>query len=204
MTDKHHRAGPLAPDDRRRAIIEAVLPLLIARGPAVTTRELAEAAGVAEGTIFRVFPDKHALIHEAVKFSMDPEPIRKALSEIYLDAPLETQLAEAARILLEHFHEVMAVVSSLRTMRPIESERPPGLPAFVTEANEVVNRSLAVLFESHRARLRLAPEKSAALFRGLVLVSVHPALGMTDKLSVDEIVDVLLTGVLDPASELVT
>ncbi|HBX79727.1 MAG TPA: TetR/AcrR family transcriptional regulator, partial [Propionibacteriaceae bacterium] len=49
------RAAPLSPDDRRRALIAATRPLLAEFGPDVSTRRIAEAAGVAEGTIFRVF-----------------------------------------------------------------------------------------------------------------------------------------------------
>ena len=55
LGDMTPRAAPLSPDERRRAIVDAVLPLLIEHGRAVTTRQMAEAAGIAEGTIFRVF-----------------------------------------------------------------------------------------------------------------------------------------------------
>src|SRR5690606_7710841 len=41
------RARPLSPEERREAILEAVLPLLRERGRDVTSRELAEASGVA-------------------------------------------------------------------------------------------------------------------------------------------------------------
>ena len=44
-------------------IVDAVVPLLLEHGGDVTTRQIAEAAGIAEGTIFRVFPDKAALLH---------------------------------------------------------------------------------------------------------------------------------------------
>ena len=71
---KHGRAAPMSSDNRRRAIVEAVIPLLIEQGANVTTREIAGAAGIAEGTIFRVFPDKCALIHEAIKAGMDRRP----------------------------------------------------------------------------------------------------------------------------------
>ena len=66
------RAAPLPPDERRAAILLAVRPVILARGAAVTSRELAEAAGVAEGTLFRVFTDKVTLVREAVLAAVDP------------------------------------------------------------------------------------------------------------------------------------
>ncbi len=58
---KSRRAESLPPDERRAMIIEAMLPLLLEHGEMVTTRQIAEAAGIAEGTIFRVFADKDEL-----------------------------------------------------------------------------------------------------------------------------------------------
>jgi AcrR family transcriptional regulator len=200
---KHTRAEPLAPDDRRRAIIEAVIPLLTAHGSAVTTKQMAEAAGIAEGTIFSVFPDKHALIHEAVRFSMDPAPVQKVLSEIHPDAPIEVQLAEAARILLERFEGVVALITALRTTPATDSKLALGPPSFVAEANAAINESLTELFTRHRDRLRIEPSRAAAAFRGLVFAGGHPMISRGEKLTVDEIVDVLLSGVVDPVVETV-
>jgi len=197
VNSRQHRAEPLAPDDRRRAIIKAVLPLLVAEGPGVTTRQLAAAAGIAEGTIFRVFPDKHALIHEAIKVSMDPAPVQQALSEIHSEATLQEQMTEAARILIERFDEVIALVSSLRNAPPIGPNRPPGPPPFIAEANTAINHSLTELFERHEGVLRIKPARAAALFRGLVFASVHPAFGPTERQNVNEIVDVLISGIID-------
>jgi len=56
--------------DTRRALIDAALQVFVQRGFArATTREIAQTAGVAEGTIYRHFADKHALFHE-VFFSL--------------------------------------------------------------------------------------------------------------------------------------
>ena len=65
------RATALPPSERRAEIIAATLPLVLAHGAAVTTRQIAEAAGIAEGTIFRVFPDKESLIEAVVESAFD-------------------------------------------------------------------------------------------------------------------------------------
>ena len=82
----------MPPEARRDAILEAVIPLLIERGAAVTTAEMARASDIAEGTIFRVFPDKSALIFEAVKVTMDPESVRAAMDAISPTETLQDQL----------------------------------------------------------------------------------------------------------------
>lgn len=204
MCARHRRAEPLAPDDRRRAIVEAVIPLLIERGAAVTTRQMAEAAGIAEGTIFRVFPDKAALIHEAVRVSFDPGPVQRQLSEIYPEASIEVQLAEAARILLEWFEGVISVLSILRTLpHSGDPQRAPGPPPFVAEANAAINDSLAEIFERHGDRLRIEPQRAASGFRGLLLASGHPTMSLTERLTVDEIVGILLSGIVQPVGSMV-
>jgi AcrR family transcriptional regulator len=188
----------LAPEDRRRAIIQAVLPLLVEHGASVTTKQMAEAAGIAEGTIFRVFPDKHALIHEAVRFTVDPAPIQRGLEEIDPDAPIEIQLAEAAQLVLEKLEGVMTLMAALRTAPALPEGRPMGTPPFVIEANAAINKALAGLFERHLDRLRIEPARAAAAFRGLIFAGGHPLLSRTERLTVDEMVGVLLEGVVVP------
>ena len=56
------RAQPMTPDDRRAMIAEQAIPLFIEFGSSLTTRQLAEHLGIAEGTIFRAFGDKDALV----------------------------------------------------------------------------------------------------------------------------------------------
>lgn len=56
----------MAPGSRREMIVRAALPLVIEHGSAVTTRQIARAAGIGEGTIFRVFADKDELLEACV------------------------------------------------------------------------------------------------------------------------------------------
>ena len=197
MSPKQKRAEPLPPDDRRRAIIDAVLPLLVAQGAAVTTREMAEAAGVAEGTIFSVFPDKAALIHEAIKVSMDPDPIADALAAISPTGPLDEQLDSAARILLGHYDRVSVLVGIIRTLRSTHGEPPPGARRFVADSHKRILTAITDLFAHHEDRLRIEPARAAAVFQGLIHASLQPLFPAEAKLSTEEIVAVVLSGVAD-------
>lgn len=187
------RAQPLPAEDRRRAIVTAVLPLLVREGASVTTRQLAEAAGVAEGTLFRVFPDKHALIRHALEHVMDPAPVREALAEIHSGAELEVQLAEAARILLERTDEVMALFGVARTLGPGKEHRPSKVPSFVADFHREVVAGLTELFERHRGELSIEPARAAVAFRSLLFA--RASLPAAENLTVQEIVEVLLSGV---------
>jgi AcrR family transcriptional regulator len=193
------RADPLAPDDRRRAIIEAVTPLLIRQGANVTTRQMAEAAGIAEGTIFRVFPDKFALVHEAVRVNMDPEPVRRQLAGIDPTTSIEAQVAEAARLILDYSEKVITLFTAVRSLPSKDAHRSSGPPRYVVDANEAIHHSLTELFERHRDRLRIEPALAAAALRSLIFASAHPSMGFGEQFTVDEIVSVLLTGIVEPA-----
>jgi len=107
------RAKPLAPDDRRDAILDAVVPLLREKGREVSTRELADAAGVAEGTLFRAFGDKEKLIAAAVERIFDPTPLWAALRGIDVTLPLEAKLHEVLTRMHEHFRRVVSAVIAL-------------------------------------------------------------------------------------------
>src|SRR5215210_9494742 len=107
------RAPSMPPEARRAAIIEATLPLLLERGAGISTRQIAEAAGIAEGTIFRVFPDKDAVIRAAVDQAFDPEPTDEALEAIDRALPFEAQLAEAVRIMQRRLCDIWRLVSAV-------------------------------------------------------------------------------------------
>jgi len=68
---------------RRRLIVEAVTPLFARKGFAgVTTREIAQAAGVSEALVFRHFPTKAALYDEILKLGCQGDPKLVRLEEL--------------------------------------------------------------------------------------------------------------------------
>lgn len=113
------RAKPLAPEDRRDAILDAVVPLLREKGRDVSSRQLADAAGVAEGTLFRAFGDKETLIAAAIERIFDHAPLWAALRGIDGDASFEHKLDRVVALLREHLSAIVTAVIALSI-----SERP--------------------------------------------------------------------------------
>lgn len=202
MNTKQNRARPLSPEARRNAILEAVIPLLVERGASVTTADMAQAADIAEGTIFRVFPDKAALIFEAVKKTMDPDSVRAAIESIDPDQSLQGQLTAAGRILLERFERVSALAEVLRSMPDPSNGRRAAAHGFVTQANTAISVAVAELFERHTDQLLVTPARAAAAFRGLIFASANPWMVPGERLTIDEVVSVLSSGILTPESSM--
>ncbi|MDH5291940.1 MAG: TetR/AcrR family transcriptional regulator, partial [Acidimicrobiia bacterium] len=100
------RAAPLPPEERRASIIEAVLPLLMEQGAAVTSRQLAAAAGVSEGTIFNAFGDKEALLAAVLAAAVDTAPFERAIAAIGSELPFEERLAEAVVLIQRRIADI--------------------------------------------------------------------------------------------------
>jgi len=181
-----------------------VIPLLLEKGSPLSTREIADAAGVAEGTVFSVFPDKASVMIEAVKATVDPESTTTALAEIPIDVPLEQQLESAAGLLMERGQRIGILVGVLRSMQPSGATRPPSAQRFIAESHTAILTALTELFERHEGRLKPAPGRAAVVFWGFVFANVHALMESDDKLSPSEIVDLVLHGIAAPDTERTT
>jgi AcrR family transcriptional regulator len=70
-------------DERRKAIVAAAVPLFARKGFAgTTTRELAEAAGISEGLLFRHFPSKKHLYGEILQLGCEGDPALERLAAL--------------------------------------------------------------------------------------------------------------------------
>ncbi len=195
-TARQRRAEPLPPEERRRHVAERVAALLIERGAAVTTKQLAEHAGVAEGTLFSVFPDKRALIEGAIQVRVDPTPLQSAIAAIDRDLDLVAQVAAAARLISSKTDEIIALLAVLHTLDRHDSERDSTAKASLVNWSEGVRVAVTGLLSEHRGRLRVPPRQAAAAVLGLVVAARRPYAGPDDALSLDEIVDVAMFGAL--------
>ncbi|HEY8526287.1 MAG TPA: helix-turn-helix domain-containing protein [Acidimicrobiales bacterium] len=181
-TGRRRRAAALPPAERRAAIIEATLPLLLEHGLSVTTRHIAEAAGIAEGTIFRVFPDKESLVQATVDAVIDPTPTERAIEAIDRHQPFEDQLRAAVAVLQRR----VAVIWRLFSAIGVKPSRPPQPP--------LASPALTALLAAHAKQIRLDPAAAARCLRSLTLAASAPALA-GEPMTADEIVALFLDGV---------
>jgi AcrR family transcriptional regulator len=195
----------MAPDERRKAILDALIPLLVERGGDVTTREIAEAAGIAEGTIFRVFPDKATLLFAAAEEAINPADGQEAFDAAMAEAgDLREHIVIAASRVLDRMRLTMAVMGAVRpylaamyhdASHTKKNQVPHGPPEFMLKAQHDLHLRLTGLFVPYADQLAVAPETAALALRSLTFGSARPELGLSPALTPDEIADLVLDGV---------
>lgn len=161
----------MSPEQRREAIVEAVLPLVRQHGAKITTKQIAQAADIAEGTVFRAFNDKDELLRTCVTAALRPDELCSAVRAIDRDTDAATRLTAASRLFLDHFTRFGELVHTLATSGfDLRGSRAEGKPSPMDVREQFIrdlNAALASLFEPHE--LRIPPERLAELLQALVL-----------------------------------
>ncbi|MFF7700288.1 TetR/AcrR family transcriptional regulator [Streptomyces lydicus] len=192
-------------------VVAAALPLVAEYGAAVTTSQIARAAGIGEATIFRAFKDKDEVLDACVAEAVGTDHVLRELATISLDEPLDVRLTEAAEALHAHMERMGTVVGALHAsghLRPgrggpdgregREGQHGAGTPPDARAQSFLALRDGVVeLIEPDRDACRLSPEKVATAFLGLLFTRLHtPAPGAEAPLSPEELIAVLLHGSL--------
>ena len=186
------RATPLPPDERRAALIAATEPLLEQFGREVSTRQIAEAACVAEGTIFRAFTTKDALIDAVMEDIFDVQRTCDELDGIDPALDLEQRMVAAVQVLQTRLRRMFALFHSMRLgPRPDQSD----FRARQHSDNERLNAAIARLLQPDQDRLRVSPAEAADALRAVTFGLTHPIVGLDRKPRPEQIVDLALHGI---------
>jgi AcrR family transcriptional regulator len=103
-------------DERRAAIALATVPLLESHGAQVSTRQIAVAAGVAEGTLFRAFDDKVELLTAAAERALDPAAGVAEIDDLPRAADLAAELAQLADVMAARGRRVRRVMFAVHAI----------------------------------------------------------------------------------------
>jgi AcrR family transcriptional regulator len=182
-------------------IVRAVLPLVIEHGAAVTSSQIAQAAGIGEGTIFRAFKDKDELLDTCVLAALDPGDALAAIAEIPLDQPLADRLTEAAGTLRAHLQRMGALMAAMHGSGRgghRDPEQRGNRRGGRRESMALMRGAMVELFEPEKDKLRLPAEQLASLFLALLFTRsrMDPD---DDGPTTREIVDVFLNGAVEIA-----
>ena len=183
----------MSPEERRAAIVRAARPLFLEHGRATSTRLVAEAAGIAEGTVFRAFATKQELVDAVLDAEFDPEVFLEDVRSIDPGLDLRERLVAYTTLLQRRFVGIFALMAALGVPKPP--------PRFTDAAarRRLAQEGLASLLAEDADRFSLPVERVVHLVRLLTFSGSHPHISDQRPLSPEEIADVILHGVLRPA-----
>ncbi len=209
QTEEHRTGRQRAPamnvELRRAAIVAYTIPLLVEQGPTVTTSQIAEAAGIAEGTVFRAFRDKRELLVECLRTAIESEGEANLVETIDPTLPLAERLTRAIDFANQYQQRVWAVAQAVRSagvdMHELQRDHkhedgpPAGLLRMFTAVTGV--------FAADADALRVEPELAARMLLGLAMASrlERAGFGSTIATPADDIVDLFLHGTLKTDAE---
>ena len=192
---RRRRVPAMSPDDRRAALVEATIPLLYEHGVDVSTRQIAAAAGVAEGTIFGVFPDKTSLIVAALARALDVRPTLDALDAIDESLGLRDRLVEATRLIHDRFSRNANLMNAARTLVFSSGDHQEAAGQMM-KSRELLQAAIAMVITPDATQLRRSPESAARLLLLFVGANAFGPFGEPGEFRPAETVSLLLDGLL--------
>ncbi len=168
----------------------------------MSTREIAQAAGVAEGTIFRAFETKHDLIHATIHTALMPDAAITRIAELPDGQTLVDRVAAIIDVLRDEIHRTRSLFAHFvrPTGQPAEGPpRPPfgGIrpPFNPHETKNRLNAAVAVALQPYSGELAVSTAFATNLLSALAFASSFTLTEGEPTISSEELSDVVLHGI---------
>lgn len=167
----------------------------MAHGAGFTTKQVAEAAGVAEGTVFRVFSSKQDLLDAVIDDVLDPGPMVRAIQEFPEDPDLPARVTRIVRLLHDNIAGVAALFAALHAMpSPDVALHHHGTKHPMSSRISALQDVLEETLTPWAAQLRTDLPRAAAFIRSVSLATYHPMFSDHIHIAPDEVAGLLVHG----------
>lgn len=192
----------MAPDDRRRAIVDATVELLLNKGVDLSTKEIAQAAGVAEGTIFRAFETKDEVINAAICAAMQPDAALARIAELPSNQPLDERVEALLDVLVAEIRRTRSLLLHLAHGRnhPASSHdhRHPS-PGGIHDARNRLSQATVDALDGYADQLRIPPQTAGHMLTALAVAETVTLTPDELSPSPETMADVVLHGIAEGA-----
>ncbi len=167
--------------------------MLVSHGEKVTTRQIAEAAGIAEGTIFRVFANKDEVIEAVIDDLTDLSRICRLVANTAGEPSLIAQVRAVLTVVgaeVAAFAELGPFIHQRRMAaqkEPFHQHPEPDHRQFLTAVEEVL--------EPFAEELTVSPQQAAWLVEMALLSTALPHIPSSPITRPQDLADVLVHGI---------
>lgn len=190
----------MAPDDRRRAIVNATVELLLNKGADLSTKEIAQAAGVAEGTIFRAFETKDEVINAAACAALQPDAAIARIAKLPAEQSLDDRVAALLDVLVAEIRRTRSLLLHLSHDRNTGS--PHGHhphPGGIHDARNRLSQATVDALTPYADRLRVPPQTAGLMLAALAVAESVPLTSDGLSASPETMANVVLHGIAEGA-----